>query len=377
MKFKGARSELLTALQRVQGVVEKRNTMPILSNILLEAGDQEVVLFATDLEIGIRERFPAEVSEPGGVTVSARKMYEIIRELPDGTVNVSSLENHTVRIEAGKSEFKVLGLAPQEFPAMPSVEGEPLTSMNPATLSELIRKTVFAAGDNDARYILNGLLVSFFKKGKKPSVRLVGTDGHRLAVIERSLENGKGGSKGGESEDKTLILPKKAAMEIRKILEEEAEEPQIGTTKNQLIFRRGGLLLLARLMEGNYPNYEQVVPKENDHRALVKKQALEGALRRVSILSREKTNAVKFALEPGSLTVSSSNPDMGEATETLPLDYQQGELQIGFNARYLLDILAVMEGEDVSLEFKDALSPCVVRQPGDPDYLCVVMPMRV
>ena len=374
MKLTISRGELLTGFQRVQGVVEKRNTMPILSNILFEAKGDQVVLFATDLEIGIRGTYKAEVAQPGGVTVSARKLYEIVRELPEGTVTITSGDNHAVGIEAGKSEFKVLGLPPQEFPAMPTVESEPLMPVDRKILSELIRKTAFAAGDNNARYILNGLLVTLFMKEKKQAIRFVGTDGHRLAVIERPLGDGRGK---GFSAEQTAIVPKKAAMEIKKLLDENEETPEIGLSKNQMIFRRGSLLLLARLMEGSYPNYQQVIPKENDKRVVVKKAELEGALRRVSILSREKTSAIKLALEPDSITLSSSNPEMGEAKETIEAKFGQEGLTTGFNARYFLDILAAMDSDEVVLEFKDALSPCLVRQPGDPDYLCVVMPMRV
>ncbi|MBI3597312.1 MAG: DNA polymerase III subunit beta [Nitrospirae bacterium] len=374
MKLKISRGELLTGFQRVQGVVEKRNTMPILSNMLFEAKGDQVILFATDLEIGIRGTYKAEVSQPGGVTVSARKLYEIVRELPEGTVTITSNDEHRVEIEAGKSEFKVLGLPPQEFPAMPTVESEPLMPMDRKVLSDLIRKTVFAAGDNNARYILNGLLVTLYTKDKKRFLRFVGTDGHRLAVIERQLDDGKGR---GLPQEQTAIIPKKAALEIKKLLEENEEGPELGVSKNQMIFKRGGLLLLARLMEGSYPNYQQVIPKENEKRVAVNKAELEGALRRVSILSREKTSAIKLALEPDTLTLSSSNPDMGEAKETIAAKFGQEGLTTGFNARYLLDALAAIDAEEAVLEFKDALSPCIIRQPDDPDYLCVVMPMRV
>ncbi|HUK55117.1 MAG TPA: DNA polymerase III subunit beta [Nitrospiria bacterium] len=374
MKLKISRSELLTGFQRVQGVVEKRNTMPILSNMLFEAKGDRVILFATDLEIGIRGTYKAEVSQPGGVTVSARKLYEIIRELPDGMVTISSKEDHAVQIEAGKSEFKVLGLPPQEFPAMPTVESEPLMAVDRKTLSDLIRKTVFTASDNNARYILNGLLVTLYAKDKKPFLRFVGTDGHRLAVIERPLD---GGTVRGLPQELTAVIPKKAATEIKKLLEENEEGPELGVSKNQMIFKRGGLLLLARLMEGSYPNYQQVIPTENEKRAAVKRTELEGALRRVSILSREKTSAIKLALEPGTLTLSSSNPDMGEAKETIGAKFNQEGVTTGFNARYLLDALSAIDAEEAVLEFKDALSPCIIRQADDPDYLCVVMPMRV
>jgi DNA polymerase-3 subunit beta len=217
-------------------------------------------------------------------------------------------------------------------------------------------------------------LVSLYVKDKKRFLRFVGTDGHRLAVIERPLDDGKGR---GLPQEQTAIIPKKAALEIKKLLEENDAGPELGVSKNQMIFKREGLLLLARLMEGSYPNYQQVIPKENEKRVAVNKAELEGALRRVSILSREKTSAIKLALEPDTLTLSSSNPDMGEAKEMIAAKFGHEGLTTGFNARYLLDALAAIDSEEAVLEFKDALSPCIIRQPDDPDYLCVVMPMRV
>jgi DNA polymerase-3 subunit beta len=369
------RDELLTGLQRVQGVVEKRNTMPILSNILLEAKPEGAEVVATDLEIGMRGLYKASVLQAGGVTVSARKLYEIIKELPEGEIELTSGDNNWTTIHAGKSQFKVVGLPSTDYPALPAIDREGLIPLTGAGLLELIRKTQFAAGDNDARYILNGLLVTLTTTEKKTTLRLVGTDGHRLAVAEQEV--GKPGSKEAPREIKAII-PKKAAQEMRRLLEEGGDgEPLIGFTRNLMIFRKSGLLLTSRLMEGNYPNYQQVIPKESNRRVSLKRAELESALRRVSVLARDKANAVKLSFSPGTLTLYSSNPDYGEATEELPAKYDGEPLNTGFNARYLLDVFGVMDGETVSLQMDTPLSPCLIQEPESPGFKCVVMPIKI
>ena len=374
MKLRIAREELLTALQRVQGVVEKRNTMPILSNILLEAKPEGVDILATDLEIGMRGLYKASVQEPGSITLSARKLYEILKELRDGEIELATGENNWATIQAGKSQFKVVGLSSSEYPALPAIEREGLTPLAGSGLLQLIRKTLFAVGDNDARYILNGLLVTLTTAEKKTTLRLVGTDGHRLAVAEQEV-----GGAGGKDTPKEIkaIIPKKAAHEMRRLLEEGDGEPLIGFTKNLLIFRKSGLLLTSRLMEGNYPNYQQVIPKEQGKRVTVDKAELEGALRRVAVLSRDKTNAVKVTFSSGHMTLFSSNPDFGEATEELPARYGGEPMTTGFNARYLLEVLGVIDEETVSLQMDTPLSPCLIREPGNAGFTCVVMPIKI
>ena len=376
MKVRIARDELLTGLQRVQGVVEKRNTMPILSNILLEAKADGVDILATDLEIGMRGLYKASVQESGSVTLSARKLYEILKEIREPEIELTVTENNWATIYAGKSQFKVVGLPSTDYPAMPAIEREGLTPLASAGLLELIRKTLFAVGDNDARYILNGLLVTLTVTEKKTALRLVGTDGHRLAVSEQDL--GSPSNKEAPREMKAII-PKKAAQEMRRLLEEGDGEPLIGFTKNLMIFRKSGLLLTSRLMEGNYPNYQQVIPKDRDpdKRLSVARTEFEGALRRVAVLSRDKTNAVKMTLGSNRITLFTSNPDFGEATEELLARYGGDPLTTGFNARYLLDVLAVMDGESVSLQMESPLSPCLIREPNNTGFTCVVMPIKV
>ncbi len=376
MKLRIARNELLTGLQRVQGVVEKRNTMPILSNILLEAKSDGVDIIATDLELGMRGLYKAAVKEPGSITLSARKLYEILKELPEGEIELTVGANNWATIQSGKSQFKIVGLPSTEYPALPAIEREGLTPLSGAGMANLIRKTLFAVGDNDARYILNGLLITLNVSDKKTTLRLVGTDGHRLAVADQEASQPAG--KEGPKEIKAII-PKKAAMEMRHLLEEGDGEPLIGFTKNLMIFRKSGLLLTSRLMEGTYPNYQQVIPKdkEQDKRVTVSKPEIEGALRRVAVLSRDKTNAVKVTFAPGKITLFSSNPDFGEATEELPAQYKGESLTTGFNARYLLDVLGVVDGESVTMQMDAPLSPCLVREPGNTGFTCVVMPVKV
>lgn len=374
MKIKIARDELLTGLQRVQGIVEKRNTMPVLSNILLETKQDGIELVATDLEIGVRGHYKADVQQAGSVSLSARKLYELLKEVADGEITLATQENNWVQIQAGRSQFKIVGMAAAEFPALPTIEREGRVAIPGSGLASLIRKTLFAVGDNDARYILNGLLITLHASDKKVTMKLVGTDGHRLAVAESDLTQGADTDLPKEIK---AIIPRKAAQEIRRLLEEEEGEPLLGFTKNLVTFQKSGLFLTSRVMEGTYPNYQQVIPKESAKKAVVERTALESALRRVAVLSKDKTNAVKVILQNGSITLHTSSPDVGEATEDLPAQYRGESLTTGFNARYLLDALAVMDGDTVNLEISSPLSPCVLKSDGDPGFLCVVMPMKI
>lgn len=375
MRVTIARDELLTALQRVQGVVEKRNTMPSLANVLLEAKTEGLDILATDLELGMRGLYKAKVEEPGSVTFSARKLYEILKEIKEPEVALSVTDHSLVTIRAGRSQFKVVGLPSKDFPPLPAIEREGLIPLPGASLLQLIRKTLFAVGDNDTRYVLNGLLITVLTEGGKPMIRLVGTDGHRLAVADQELEISKEAT---FPEDTKVIVPKKAALEIRRLLEEGGDEPMIGFTKNMLIFRKSGLVLTSRLMEGNYPNYQQVVPKETSKKITVNREEFEGALRRVSVLSRDKTYAVKLTFAPDHLTLFSSHPDMGEANEEIPAKFNGEEFSAGFNARYLLEVLTIMDGETIELQMDAPLSPCLLKETENQKlFKAVVMPVKV
>jgi len=371
MKLTIKKEEILKGLQRIQGVVDKKNTMPILANMLLAADKGGVEIIATDLEIGLRGKYSAEVAEPGAVAVSAKKMYEIVRELPEEEVHIRADENNWVRIASGHSQFKLVGLPKDEFPALPDVAEDGMIAVDGDVLRDMIRKTLYASGDNDARYVLNGLFVHLGQAKSGLNIRIVGTDGHRLSLIDRVVN--------AKHKEESVIVPKKAMMELRRLLEEDENggELRVGFSKNHALFKRDSLVMVSKLIDGNYPNYQQVIPQKSTKTVSISKDQIAHAVKRVSILSKEKTNAVKLQLEKNVLTLSTSNPELGEANEELVVDYSGESLSIGFNSRYLMDVLAAMDGDTITLELSDSLSPCLIREVGNDQYKCVVMPMRV
>jgi DNA polymerase-3 subunit beta len=371
MKLKIKKDEILKGLQRIQGVVDKKNTMPILSNMLLVADGKGIEIIATDLEIGLRGRYAADVEKPGAVTVSAKKMFEIVRELPEEDVQIRVEEGNWVKIVSGHSQFKLVGLPKEEYPSMPDVAEEGMITMDGVTLRDMIKKTLYAAGENDARYVLNGLYVHLSPVKGGLNIRMVGTDGHRLSMIDRIVE--------AKHKEESVIVPKKAMIELRRLLEEDSSQEgfQIGFSKNHALFKRDGLVMVSKLIDGNYPNYQQVLPTQNTKKVAVSKDIFTHAVKRVSILSKEKTNAVKLQLEKNKLLLSTNNPEVGEANEELSIDYTGENISIGFNSRYLMDVLMAMDRDTITLELNDSLSPCLVKEEGNDAYKCVVMPMRV
>jgi DNA polymerase-3 subunit beta len=371
MKLTIKKEEILRGLQRIQGVVDKKNTMPVLSNMLFSAGTRGVEIVATDLEIGLRGNYAAQVERPGAVAVSAKKMYEIVRELPEEDIQILVEDNNWVKIASGHSHFRLVGLPKEEYPAMPDVAEEGMISVDGGTLRDMIRKTLYAAGENDARYVLNGLFVQFSPAQGSLNIRMVGTDGHRLSMIDRVIE--------AKHKEESVIIPKKAMMELRRILEEDETGAalQIGFGKNHALFKRDGLVMVSKLIDGNYPNYHQVIPTQSTKTVTVSKDLLAHAVKRVSILSKEKTNAVKLQLEKNALVLSTNNPEVGEASEEIAVEYEGDAITIGFNSRYLSEVLSAMDKPAISLEMSDPLSPCLIREEGDEHYKCVVMPMRV
>jgi len=371
MKIRMERGELLAGLGRVQGVVERRNTVPILSNILLEADDDGIHMFATDLEIGIRGTYRGEVITPGGITVSARKLFEICRELEEGPVDLSE-EDQWVTITSGRSRFRVATLPAADFPPAPEADEEVQVPVDRNVFSTMIRKTFFAVGDIDTRYVLNGVLmtVEADAAGAEVLYRMVATNGHRLAMIERPI-TAIGPLK------ISAIVPRKAPIEMRKLMEEDDGEVSLGFTDKRVVFKKERLTLVSQLVDGTFPSYEKVIPQRITSSITLSKSEASAAFRRVSLLCQEKTWAVRFALSKGTLTLAANHPDMGEATEVLPVDYDGDDFTTGFNARYFIDVLQNVDGDEVRVETDDPLSPCVVRDSGDSGYLTLVMPMRL
>lgn len=366
MKFIVAKEEIQQKLSNIQNIVEKRNTMPILSHFLLEAHKSGSYMIATDLETALKEPLDIKVEKEGKICIPARKMFEIVREV-DTELSCESVDDQWVKLKAGASSFRLACLSAKEFPAWPGMEDMEEITINPKILLEVIDKTVFAAGESDTRYTLNGILFHVIPGG---NLSVVGTDGHRLAMIAKTIE-------GSVREERKNIIPRKAAIELRKLLDKAEENIRVTFCKNHIMFSIGNIQFLTRLIEGTYPNYEQVIPTGNEKKVVLQKDAFAKTLRRVSIMSKERSNAVRLDLTENLVVITSSNPDMGEAQDELPVDYTGENLSLGFNARYLIDILAAMSSEHIALEMQAPLSPVLVKDEKDKDYRCVIMPMRI
>jgi DNA polymerase-3 subunit beta len=373
MKLSIAKNELLRGLTRIQSIVEKRNTMPILANVLLDAsktGSGMLSLAATDLEVGIRSSHPAEVKKAGSVTAAAKKLYEIVRELPEEDVAIEATDDAHIAIRCARANFTLAGSAAQEYPTLPTASPGSTARVQAVVLSQMIERTMYAASLDETRYNLNGVFVEQIAESGK--LRMVATDGHRLAYVDRDFGAPLSGL------DRGVIIPRKGLAELKRLVDEEdADEVELGFEGNSALVRKQGVTLVMRLIEGEFPNYRQVVPKEARYELVVAADDLARAVRRVAILSSERSRAVKLELANGLLRLSSSNPDLGEAREELDVDYAGEAIAVGFNARYLLDSLAAFRTKEVELGLEDDLSPAVLRPTEDTEALAVVMPMRL
>lgn len=372
MQFKIEKEIFLKALGRVQGIVEKRNTIPILSNVLIEATANEICLTATDLEVGMRSAYPATILSPGKVTVSAKKLHEIIKELPEQEIIFTAKENCWIEIRCGKSLFNIVGLSADEFPYFPYPDQENFISLNSALLKEMIEKTSFSISNDESKYNLNGIFFKTLEDNGRHLLRLVATDGHRLAMIQRPLTNTN-----IPELSRGVIFPRKGIHELKKIAEEGETDIQLGFMDNNAVIKKNQTVVVMRLVDGDFPDYNRVIPKTNELEVLLPSDAFFHTLRRMAILSSEKSRGVKIQLHPGSMEISSSNPELGDAREDLDVSYDGPELSIGFNARYLLDILQVMDEKQTRMLVKDHLSPGLLTPAGDQDFMAVVMPMRL
>lgn len=373
MKIRIAQEELLKALQQFHSVAGRKSTMPILSNILLEAGNNAITVFATDLEIGIRGMFPAEVEEEGAVTLSCRHLMDIVRELPPADISIGSLDNNWVSITCGKSDFKIAGLSAEEFPSWPEFDNSQTVEIDGALLGDMIRKTIYCVAENETRYVLNGACFKIVSsEGGNAFAEMVGTDGHRLALVKRAVPASELAGGAG------VIIPKKGLIELRKLLDDSTAPVSFSIGKNQILFKKDSIELFARLIEGNYPNYNQVIPARNDKKlSIPDKKIFASAIKRVSVLAKDKISAVRMDIAPEKVTLVVNNPELGEAIEEMTANYSAEPLSIAFNARYVLDALQVMEGDEVTISLADPVSPSIITYPGDADYLAVIMPLRI
>jgi len=365
MKITIGKEELQERLQNIQNIVDKKNTMPILSHFLLDIEGERPFIYATDLQLALKEPVTVEIQRGGRLCIPAKKLLEIVREMDSDSITLDSDDDQWVKVISGKSRFRLACLPSADFPSWPNIEAEDEIVFNAEDLVDMIEKTIYSAGEADTRYTLNGLLFHIKPEGR---INIVGTDGHRLALITKEA-----GHK--IQEEKRLIVPRKAAMEIGKFVNG-VETITLRFSKNHVLFKIGDADLLVRLIEGTYPNYEQVLP-QNDKVMRIRREDFLKALRRVSIMSRDRSNAVKMDLSDGTLVISSSNPDLGEARDEIDVDYKGEPLTIGFNARYIIDSLSVMTGDNVTFSLHDQLSPSLLMEEGQENYKCVIMPMRL
>jgi DNA polymerase-3 subunit beta len=370
------KNELLRELQLFQGIVERKNTIPILANILVEAKGDEVRMLATDLEVALRSRCAATVAKPGALTLPAKKLYEIVKALPETDVRIEEDKNG-VKVAADRFDSRMQTLPREDFPTLPEASGNFSAKLSRDVVKQMISKTQFAITGEDTRYFLNGALFIL----RPDAMTLVSTDGHRLALITvpRDKAEGKAPENNKEKEEERVILPRKTLLELSRLLGEGDGDIQYEHGENHLFFDIGGRLLISRMIDGQFPAFERVIPKSNDKRVEFDRDRLTSAVRRVALLSNERSRAVKFQIDKGKVEIASSSPEFGEAKEVLIVDYNSTPVTICFNAQYVIDFLGVVETDSVALEFKDEMSQAVMSPIGAEgySYTYVIMPMRV
>jgi DNA polymerase-3 subunit beta len=364
MKFSAARETLLKPLQAVIGVVERRQTMPILSNVLLIARDGHLSVTATDLEVELVAEAAVDTDTGGEITVSGRKLLDICKALPDGTTISISLGGEKLAIKGGRSKFNLATLPAAEFPVIDDIKAGQSIQVSQADLGRLIEKTHFSMAQQDVRYYLNGMLLE--TSGK--FLRAVATDGHRLALCQAELS--------GTLDQQQVIVPRKGVLELQRLMSGDgALEIELGA--NHIRIQLEGIRFTSKLIDGRFPEYERVIPKESANELKADRGAFKGALQRTAILSNEKYRGIRLVIRDSGVVLQAHNPEQEEAEEELEVEYSGEDIEIGFNVNYLLDALAAVEGDGVTLSVQDSNSSCLIRQPGNDDCTFVVMPMRL
>jgi DNA polymerase-3 subunit beta len=376
MRLQMDREVLLKGVGRTLGVVDRRGTMPILSHFLLEAREGGVDISATDLEVSFRGFYPAMVSESGSLTLPAHYFHNLVRELPGDTLDLESTEKSNLKIQVGQSNYQLLGLPADQYPPIPEITDQQLVEIESPLLREMIEKTIFAVSTDDLQYHLSGIFWERVQDGDVFHLRLVSTDGHRLTLIDRPLPQSQ-----HFAIDEGILIPRKGVAEISRLLAEE-EKVSLGLSRQSLALKADDKYLFIRLLEKKFPDYRRIIPEEFPYRFALNRREFFETLRRISLLSTERFKGVILKLGPGQVEVSFTNPEVGEGREVMGLALDRGDpaklpLEIGFNARYLLEPLNVMTGEEVYLEASDRDRPCRLLEKDDPQYFSIIMPMSL
>jgi len=364
MKFTAAREALLKPLQAVIGVVERRQTMPILSNVLLVVKDGSLSVTATDLEVELVAQADVDTESGGEITVSGRKLLDICRALPDGTEVTVSVSGEKLNIRGGRSRFNLATLPAAEFPVVEDIKAGQKITVSQEALGRLIEKTHFSMAQQDVRYYLNGMLL----ETGKGRLKAVATDGHRLALCQAEIDGGV--------DEQQVIVPRKGVLELQRLLSGDGDlNIELGT--NHIRIQLDGIRFTSKLIDGRFPEYERVIPKESSNELTADRGAFKGALQRTAILSNEKYRGIRLVIRDSGVVLQAHNPEQEEAEEELEVEYSGEDIEIGFNVNYLLDALGAVDGEEVCLSVQDSNSSCLIRQPGKDDCTFVVMPMRL
>lgn len=367
MHIQVLRGPFLSTLAQIQGVIEAKRTLPILSHLLFEAKENTITISGTDLDVSIQTTLDGDVKNEGRIAVSGKKLYEITRELPDSSIDLRWREPHTVEILCAKSVFRLKGAAVEDFPAFPELAEEAGIALSAETLRAMIPKSLFAVSSDQTRPTLTGALLQI----SESEVRIVATDGHRLSLVKTPFDSPK------THDTLEAIIPRKALVELGKMLKDDSGEVRLIPLGHQIGFLLPQSRLITRLIEGQFPNYEQVLPAPSGPGAILRREDFLGALRRISTIAGDRATPTVLELKAGRLLISCTNVDLGEAREDLAIDFQDPEVTVGFNAKYLLDFLGVVEEAEISMRIQDPLSPALFRPAKGEGFSCVIMPMRI
>ncbi len=369
MKIEIEKKDLMNLIGKTQNIVEKRNTMPVLMNVLLDADQNELRVFATDLEVSLTDTVKVKVVQAGKVAVSAKSLFEIAKELSEGIIQLHRKDNNWLEIKQGKYLSKIVGISAEEYPVFPTYSGNNFLKIDSEVLSDMIDKTIYSVSNDETRYHLNGV---YFEQKNDAGYTMVATDGHRLCLVNRQIPSAKGIAAG-----QGVIIPRKGLHEIKKLLESLSGEFELAIEGSQLIVRKDSTTLMIRLIEGKYPNYQQFIPSKLTQKIRINREAFLTSLKRVSLLANHKSKAVTLSLTNGRMEIASNNPELGDAKEEIEVGYEGKDMKIGFNAKYITDVLNAINDEEVDFEINDQLSPGLMRPHNDQSYTCVVMPMRI
>ncbi|MDJ0832589.1 MAG: DNA polymerase III subunit beta [Gammaproteobacteria bacterium] len=360
------REKLLHPLQQVIGAVERKQTLPILGNVLIQSDQGKLSLTATDLEIELVARIDIDIQDSIATTLPARKLLDICKALPEGADIDFSIDDNQVTLKSARSRFTLASLPAKDFPTIDEIKAQSEFTIPQSALKTLIDKTAFAMALQDVRYYLNGMLLEL----DKDVIRLVATDGHRLALSEHSDDT-------GISSSKQLIVPRKGILELARLLTSSEDQANIILSQNHIRVETGDLVFTSKLIDGKFPDYNRVIPVDGNKTLMVNRELLKHSLQRISILSNEKYRGIRLALDDNNLSIQANNPDQEEAEEEITVDYEESSIEIGFNVTYLLDVLSVLDGEDVMIKLKDSNSSCIITAADTEQFRYVVMPMRL